>query len=803
MINLGGFGGPNSYALGINDRGQIVGRSQTPQHPYYYDRAFLYANEDMRDLGTLGGASAWATAINNSGQIAGFSATDPNVGAPPGASHAYLLAGGIMRDLGTLTGRNHSFASGINDSGQVVGDSNTGSGNRAFLCSGSALLDLNSLIPPGAGWVLGYAHDINNHGQIVVSGGIQWYDNRAFLLTPHLVLMGGNAADSATPNAQRTGIRFDAAQAAPILSQGMQAPGVNEGIFFSNYSDPQYNSQRKATFLGSLIGLGVDEANDEGVWTGTAGSLELLARKGDGVPGSDLELSFGGFREPLINTAGEVAFAGLLEGSGVDEMNDQVIWCTVAGALNIVARTSLPAPGTTVGVSYADLSAPVLNGGGELAFLGELTGAGVDGTNDVGIWKGAPGAWTLVARTGAAAAGMDAGVVFSGLNAPALNDSGDVAFVAYVTGSGVEDENDSAIWAGAPGALQLALREGAQAAGANAVLEYASFERVLLTGAGQVVFSARLRGVGVDASNDVGIWVVEPDRSVRLVARTGALFDAGGGVLRIIASLQLFSSAGNEPGFDRSGLPALTVFFTDASRGMYSATMVPAATPPVITTQPQSRSAPAGGGAILSVAASALSPVSYQWRFNGADIAGANGAELSLGELTFRGGGTYSVAVSNALGTVLSSPAVLEVTPSRFVDWQAVSFPDHLGDPSKSGPDADFDGDSLSNLLEYATGLDPRSPDISGLLQIGIEAEAEQNYVTLTYRQRIGATDVTYKVGVSDTLSEWDYSESTIEQLGEAFPDDTGLSEEVTVRLALPMSATRQTFLRLKVEHAP
>jgi probable HAF family extracellular repeat protein len=89
-----------------------------------------------------------------------------------------------MQDLGTLGGA-YSSAHGMNNAGQVVGDSNTSAGyTRAFLYSDGQMVDLNSLIPSDSGWTLQSAEAINNRGQIAGYGTHNGEGQRAFLLTP-------------------------------------------------------------------------------------------------------------------------------------------------------------------------------------------------------------------------------------------------------------------------------------------------------------------------------------------------------------------------------------------------------------------------------------------------------------------------------------------------------------------------------------------------------------------------------------------------------------------------------------------
>jgi probable HAF family extracellular repeat protein len=156
---------------------------------------FLSANGDVwgqiqynvTDLGTLGGTVSCASGINNSGQVVGYAYTSE------GDYHAFLYDRGEMIDLGTFGGPN-STASAINDSGQVVGYANTvGSSplppplnqpySHAFLYSGGKMLDLRTLLTT-SGWRLLDATGINDKGQIVGQGMNPGGQNHAFLLTP-------------------------------------------------------------------------------------------------------------------------------------------------------------------------------------------------------------------------------------------------------------------------------------------------------------------------------------------------------------------------------------------------------------------------------------------------------------------------------------------------------------------------------------------------------------------------------------------------------------------------------------------
>ena len=163
MVNLGTLPlavppyGNRSKASAINNSGQVIGSSGSGfgGDPQCCDHAFLYdPATGMIDLGEVD-----TSAINNSGQVVRV-----------GASGAFLYTEKTgMIDLGTLPGDDASYASGINDLGQVVGgsfhDDGTTSIHHSFLYSpATGMVNLSTLDAVGA-----VARAINNSGQILGS----------------------------------------------------------------------------------------------------------------------------------------------------------------------------------------------------------------------------------------------------------------------------------------------------------------------------------------------------------------------------------------------------------------------------------------------------------------------------------------------------------------------------------------------------------------------------------------------------------------------------------------------------------
>ncbi len=81
--------------------------------------------------------------------------------------------------------------------------------------------------------------------------------------------------------------------------------------------------------------------------------------------------------------------------------------------------------------------------------------------------------------------------------------------------------------------------------------------------------------------------------------------------------------------------------------------------PPVIVSQPASRTNLLGTPAAFSIEAVGSAPLSYQWRKDSVDLPGATNTVLMLTNVQTAQAGDYSVLVSNAYGSVASAPASL------------------------------------------------------------------------------------------------------------------------------------------------
>ncbi len=293
-----------------------------------------------------------------------------------------------------------------------------------------------------------------------------------------------------------------------------------------------------ARILAPLLGLAAASAAVAGDV-----SLRRIALVGDPAPGTGADVRFSAFTtalnhnimHPVMDEAGRVAFIAIISGPGVNGSNNSGIWAENNGTLTLVVRTGEAAPGTPPGVFFFGVPSnflpfPPLFAGGRAAFQGELTGEGVTFSNSRGVWKQGPaGEIELVARAGNQAPGTPPGTTFRNPGPMDIDPSGAVVLISELSGNGVSEENDDALWTDRTGALELIIREGDPAPGTpqgvvigrGILTPDSTFPGVAANDESRLVIAANLLGADVTSFNDEALFLESASGELQLALREG------------------------------------------------------------------------------------------------------------------------------------------------------------------------------------------------------------------------------------------------------------------------------------------
>ena len=210
-------------AFGINNRGQVVGfATRLDETGLDTLRGYVWTHGKLTDIGDLpgGNKSSFANAINNRGEVVGSSES-------ANGSEAVLWSHGHLMSLGNLPGgATFSTASAINDRAVIIGEGQNDTGNWAFIWREGVM----SALPVPVGAVFSQAIAINNFNVVAglvrigkttfaviwkddtfkilpfLSSDLQWVahadgiNNRGDVVGAHLAVVGG------TPDVPRFGI---------------------------------------------------------------------------------------------------------------------------------------------------------------------------------------------------------------------------------------------------------------------------------------------------------------------------------------------------------------------------------------------------------------------------------------------------------------------------------------------------------------------------------------------------------------------------------------------------------------------
>ena len=245
-----------------------------------------------------------------------------------------------------------------------------------------------------------------------------------------------------------------------------EAPGTNLAFFAGGLA---LNSNGHTVFSGSRAGPGINETNAGAIWSNVTGTLTAVIRDGDAAPAFPIGVVVEGLgrSETQLNSNSHIAFEAELHGTGITASSDSAIWEGIPGNFRLVSQEGNHAPGLPNNAILGRVSSVLLNDRDDVAFSQEVLDENVICSSCFGIWSEGLGGLHLVARGGEQAPDLPMGVVFlqdsffGGVGSFSFNSLGQVAMFGLVSGPGIDDTNDTGIWAeDLNGQLKLIVREG-------------------------------------------------------------------------------------------------------------------------------------------------------------------------------------------------------------------------------------------------------------------------------------------------------------------------------------------------------
>jgi hypothetical protein len=130
--------------------------------------------------------------------------------------------------------------------------------------------------------------------------------------------------------------------------------------------------------------------------------------------------------------------------------------------------------------------------------------------------------------------------------------------------------------------------------------------------------------------------------------------------------------------------------------------------------------------------------------------------------------GFYSTRIAASLPWISGiAPEVASLAAENFTAWRKLYFsPAEIANPARTGELADFDGDEIPNLLEFALNLDPTFPEravmvpgtgLRGLPLVRVEHLSGSDRLTIEFVRRTAGSGagLTYTPEFSPDLQDW------------------------------------------------
>jgi hypothetical protein len=370
-----------------------------------------------------------------------------------------------------------------------------------------------------------------------------------------------------------------------LVQEGDSAPGTLGATLSSSFSSPSWqptgiNRAGRVLFQSSLLGGDVVGSTNNSAWyTGTVGALELVQRKGDSLPGGVVVSALGFVSQ--MNESGQIvidsSLSTTLGTSPATSADDKILGVFTPGSgYAQIWREGDAAPGTVGAVFTGSVNtgSNTFNRSGEIVMRCDLTnGDVIAGVNDSAIYVISAAATTLAVRRGDAAPG-GGGEFIDAINNSSLsiNQAGEIAFQATLTGPNVTTANDTAIFAGLPGALVMAMREGDACPGTvGATFDNTFGTSLLFNNQGQLLITSKTVGGDTTLFNSSVIYGWHASTGLTLVIRGDDLITITLGNDKNVSSFggSQFNNGDNAPlTLGKDGTLTLKVSMTDGTNAI-------------------------------------------------------------------------------------------------------------------------------------------------------------------------------------------------------------------------------------------
>ncbi len=258
-------------------------------------------------------------------------------------------------------------------------------------------------------------------------------------------------------------------------------------------------------------------------------------------------------------------------------------------------------------------------------------------------------------------------------------------------------------------------------------------------------------------------------------------------------SISSLTLSGQEP---PSGPPDITV---DNPPTFTPASAVRWVIPPFNSVLPESNVIAEGQIVALRAISTLGDSTVYQWFKDGQALAGEDSDTLEIEIASADDAGLYRVDASAGNFDLMSTTIEFFVVPlseieQDFRTWLGRFFSAaQLDDPDTTGESVDPDGDGISNLIEYAFGLNPVVKDKQPELKV---SDGQMDGPALVFARDRNRDDVIFGVEGSSNLTDWVPMTTTDTRVSPS----GGSSESVEIEVDWNLDPDYPRFMRLTVE---